>query len=195
MKNTLVIPILAFAVFLLGACSDSQSNTISVAELTDRENAILSTTSENSLVFDFNTTSDFQEVSVWVEKYESGSLVDEKLSYLTTVVEQSGSIIFAPSFKNQQKQMVLNIGVGSNGGVSSINGYDTNSNELDNMASVWGNIQEKKALDKGEVVLASICYATGDLISFTNDFYEDPESHMNDLNRCEVAYLLKTEFK
>lgn len=45
--------IVALSIFVLSACAsnDSQSNTISIVELTERENAILSTTTDRSFVF------------------------------------------------------------------------------------------------------------------------------------------------
>ncbi|QUW23614.1 hypothetical protein JSQ81_08980 [Sporosarcina sp. Marseille-Q4063] len=74
--------IVALLVFVLSACvtNNAKSNTISAVGLTERENAILSTTSDISFVFDFNTDSEYKEVSVWIEKYELGKLVDDKIS-------------------------------------------------------------------------------------------------------------------
>ena len=54
MKRSLTILLSALLLFILSACDDNiNSNTISVAELTDRESAILSSSSEQLFVFDF----------------------------------------------------------------------------------------------------------------------------------------------
>src|SRR5699024_3188990 len=97
MKRSFVTLVLVLLVFALVACNDSnsKSNTISAVELTDRENMILSTTSDQSFVFDFKIGSEYKEISVWIEKYEVGELVDDRLSHITTEVEESGSIMFA----------------------------------------------------------------------------------------------------
>lgn len=198
MKRLYAILILALMVFALNACDNSNStNTISVVELTEREDAILSTTSDKSFVFDFNIDNAHKEVSVWTEKYESGELVDDKLSHITTEVEESGSIIFATSKTNEKEiQSTFNIGIESNGGTYSISNFDTNSKVLDNMSSVWGNFQGEETSNQGEIVLANICYSEDEntMSSLSTDFYEDPEGHMDELEEYDVVYLLKAEF-
>lgn len=199
MKRLFTKLIIVLSLFVLSACnnSDSSSNTISVAELTDRENIILSTTSDKSFVFDFEIDGEYKEVSVWIEKYEAGELVDDRLSKITTQINKSGSIIFSkPKSSNTEKQNTFNIGIGSNGITGSISGYDLNSDDLYNMASVGGSFPEKLRLNKDELVLANICYSNDEngMSSLTTDFYEDPVGNINKLKEYDVAYLLKAEF-
>lgn len=192
----LVIPL----VFVLCACvtDNSPANTISVAELTEREKAILSTTSDQSFVFDFDVDNDYAEVSVWIEKYESGKLVDDQISFMTSMIEESGTIVFANSNRDgNQKYPTFNIGVSSKGSTSSIRGFDSDPRDLDEMSSTWSHFQEAShSIVEGEVVLASICYSSeGTISSLTTDFYKDVESHIDELKKYDVVYLLKTEFK
>ena len=194
MKRTLTILISALLIFILSACDDNNSNTISVAELTDRENAILSSSSDNSFVFDFNIDKEYKEVTVWLEKYESGNLVEDKIGDLTVQVEGDGSIIFTTSkTNNSQKQPTFNMAISSKERVSSINAFDQNSNSLDDMSSVWS--PRENTLIESEVVLGSICYSKdGNMNSLTDEFYEDVDGHMNELEKYDVVYLLKAEF-
>ena len=196
MKRLFII--VALLVFVLSACvnNNAKSNTISAVELTERENAILSTTSDNSFVFDFNIDSEYKEVSVWIEKYELGKLVDDEISSLTTQVEENGSIIFATSKADgSRKQHTFNIGISGNDSMSSISNIETNLDDLDAMSSVWDNLQEENNSIEGEVVLASICYSSdGSMSSLTTDFYKDVDGHMNELEDYDVVYLLKAEF-
>lgn len=198
MKKLFTILILGLLTLALVACSqnNTEENTVSASELTDRENTILSTTSDKSFVFDINIDSEYEEVAVWIEKYESGNLVDDSLGYITTQTEQNGSIIFSLTKNNNENTNIFNVGVGADGGATSMNVSDENLNGLENMGSVWGSIPEKKALDNGEVVLASICYSDDEngMQSLTKDFYGDTASHMNELEKYNVAYLLKVEF-
>ncbi|MDW0117204.1 hypothetical protein QTL97_09665 [Sporosarcina thermotolerans] len=191
--------IVALLLFLLSACSnnDSKSNIISAAELTEREKALLSTISDKSFVFDFNIDSEYKVVSAWIEKYEFGEMVHNKISPMTTPVEGDGSIIFVTSKVNaNQQQPTFNIGVSGNGSTGSISGLDTTSYDLDSMSSVWGSFQEENKSIEGEVVLASICYVSdGPMRSLTTDFYNDVDGHMNKLENYDVVYLLKAEFK
>lgn len=190
--------LVALLVLVLSACANnkSKSNTISAVELTKRENAILTTTSDKSFVFDFNIDSDYKEVSVWVEKYESGKLVNDAISSLITNVEANGSIIFATSNPDDsRKKQTFNIGISGNGGIGSVSNFETTSDDLDAMASVWNNIEGKSNSIEGELLLANIGYSSDETMSsLSTDFYEDFEGNMNELEKYDVAYLLKAEF-
>ncbi|WP_438317065.1 hypothetical protein [Sporosarcina sp. FA9] len=190
--------IVALLVFVLSACANnnSKSNTISAVELTERENAILTTISGKSFVFDFNIDSDYKEVSVWVEKYESGKLENEAISFLITEIKDNGSIIFVTSNPDDSgKKQTFNIGISGNGGIGSVSNFDTNSDDLDAMASVWSNLEGKNNSIEGVLVLAIIGYSSDGIMSgLTDDFYKDAEGQMNELEKYDVAYLLKAEF-
>ncbi|MDQ0159406.1 hypothetical protein [Alkalibacillus salilacus] len=199
MKRLFTKLTIIFVLIVLSACnnSDSNSNTISVSETTDRENIILSTTTDKSFVFDFEIDDEYKEVSVWIEKYEAGELVDDRLSNVKTQISESGSIVFSNSKNsNTENQHTFNIGIGSNGSTGSISGYDLNSNDLDNMASVWGSFLEELSVDQDELVLANIGYSNNEngMSSLSKDYYEDPEGNNNELKKYDVAYLLKAKF-
>lgn len=198
MKRTLTILASALLLFILSACNDSNtnSNTISVAELTERENAILSSSSNISFVFDFNIDKEYKEVTVWIEKYELGNLVENKLSELTMQVEGDGSIIITnPKTTYSQNQPIFNSAISSKEGVSTISAFDPNSNGLDDMSSVWGPFPKKRNIIEGELVLGSICYSkAGIMKSLTADFYQDVDGHINELEKYDVVYLFKAEF-
>lgn len=195
MKKLFVLLLLGLLSLVLVACSqkDMESNTIATSELTDREKAILSTTSDKSFVFDFNIDSEYEEIAVWIEKYESGHLVDDGLGHITTQAGENGSIIFTTSKNDNEKQNIFNIGISTDESTSSIIISDT---ALEEMASVWNHIPEEKSLDNGEVVLANICYSDDEngMQSLTTDFYDDVDGHMDELAEYDVVYLLKAEF-
>ncbi|MCH1626738.1 hypothetical protein [Fredinandcohnia quinoae] len=199
MKRIFVILLLALSIFTLSACNNknSKSNTISVVELTERENAILSITSDESFVFDFNIDSEYKEASVWIEKYETGKLVNDKISQITSQIEGNGSIIFTTSkIDNNEKHLAFNIGLSSSGSTGSTNGLDTISDGKVNMSAVWGTFQGENTSIDGQVVLASICYSKNESVmnSISTKFYQDAESHLNELAEYDVVYLIKTEF-
>ncbi|TFB21026.1 hypothetical protein E3U55_09375 [Filobacillus milosensis] len=182
-------------VFTLSSCvNNSKTNTISLVELTDRENAILKTTSDQSFVFDFSVNRDYKEVAVWIEKYELGELVDGKLNRLKTQIDGNGSIIISNT-KDKEQNPYFNIGIQSDFGIGTLKGPDINTGEFDQMTSISGNIYESKTLDEGEVVLANICFSDkGFISSLTRDFYEDFNSHIDELQQYDVAFLVKAEF-
>ncbi|MCT1904856.1 hypothetical protein [Oceanobacillus sojae] len=198
MKSVWMILITGLTALTLAACgqNESDANTISISELTEREDVILSVTSEQSFVFDFNIDDEYKEVAVWIEKYEAGNLVDDRLGYMTTQAEQNGTIIFSFSENDSENNNSFNIGIAVDGAITSMSGSDSNLTDLEKMSSVSGNIPEKKAVDNGEVVLASISYSQDEdgIQSLTTDFYEDAAGHMNELEEYELTYLLKAEF-
>lgn len=198
MKRLFRLFIIGLSTLALVACSQTatDANSLSVSELTEREDAILSIASDKSFVFDFNIDSEYKEASVWIEKYEAGKLVDDRLAHLTTEVEQSGSIIFTLSENTNENNNSFNIGVGTDENLTSINVSDTDLTGLESMASVWGSTSEKVAIDNGEAVLANISYSDDEngMHSLTTEFFEDAAGHMDELEEYDVAYLLKAEF-
>jgi len=198
MKGLFRVLIIGLSTLALVACSQTatDANSLFVSELTEREDTILSIASDKSFVFDFNIDSEYKEASVWIEKYEAGKLVDDRLGHLTTEVEQSGSIIFTLSENTNENNNSFHIGIGTNENVTSINVSDTDLNDLESMASVWGSTSEKVAVDNGEAVLANISYSDDEngMHSLTTDFFEDAAGHMDELEEYDVAYLLKAEF-
>lgn len=98
MKRIFVLLLAMPIAITLVSCSQKETkaeNTISVANLTNREEAILSITSDNSSVFEFQLDNrKYKQLSLWVEKYELGKLVNEEINFMTTEIEGKGTIIF-----------------------------------------------------------------------------------------------------
>lgn len=197
MKRLFTTLIMVLFLFVLSACNNSNSNTIYVVELSDRENTILSTTSDKSFVFDFEVDSEYEEASVWIEKYEDGELVDDRIGKITVGINESGSITFSnPMINNTEKHHTFNIGIGSNGVIGSKTFNDKGSNDLDNMSSVWGSFPEEITLNQGELVLANISYSDDEfgMSSLSTTFYENPEGNVDELEEYDITYLFKAEF-
>ncbi len=188
--------LVALLMFVVSGCANN-TNMISVSELTERENAILSTTSDKSFVFDFQVDSEYTEVTVWIEKYESGKLIDKEVSSLTTDVKnRNGSIIFTNAYLiDGEKNRTFNLGISNNGGVSSVNNLELTSNASANMASTWSTLEGKVDLAESEQLLAGIGYSSDEIMSsLSSDIYEDFEGQMNELEKYDVLYLLKVKF-
>lgn len=184
MKKLFIL--VALLVFVVSGCANNNANIISASELTERENAILSTTSDKSFVFDFQVDSEYTEIKVWVEKYESGKLIDKEVSSLTTDVKDGqGSIIFTNAYPiDGEKNQTFSIGISNNGDVSSVNNFELISKAAVNMASTWSNLEGKVNLTEGEQLLASIGYSSDEIMSsLASDIYEDFEGQLNELKK------------
>ncbi|MFD1363243.1 hypothetical protein [Lentibacillus salinarum] len=194
-----ILILITILAFILSACDSESSNTktdtntISSTDLSNMEKAILSTTSDNSFVFNFSIDSEYKKVSAWIEKYEDGELVDDKLSKLSSQSRENGAIILTTPKKNEEAQKrTFNIGINTSGDTSGSTGSTIGvDKEVDNKLSVSGSFQvSEKSAEQGETVLAGIIYSKQNTISLRSNFYEDP----NELKKYDVVYLFKAEF-
>src|SRR5690625_572499 len=166
MRKTLFITIVLMLALTLSACANNnvKSNTIVNAELTDREIGILATTSSQSFVFDFNVESEYKEVGVWIEKYEFGKLVEERIGYITAEIGNNGSIILAVIEPNtNENQAFFKIGTNSNGVTGSSTIADIVSTKgTENRSIIWGNFSEEMDITNDQLILASIGFSWDD---------------------------------
>ncbi|WMX55107.1 hypothetical protein [Peribacillus sp. R9-11] len=162
--------------------------------MTEREKSILTNTSEHSFLIDFDVDDTYKKMSVWVEKYEAGKLVEDEMGLMTTGIKDNGTIIFTTS-KTPEKQnlSMFNISIQSDDGVSTAT-YLEKIEEKDSI--VTGSIETINMLKTNKLVLASICYSSGHegMHSLSTDFYNDMDSHINELKDYDVVYLLRSEF-
>jgi hypothetical protein len=182
------------------ACTKIQksNNTISEVKLTKRENAILSTTSDQSFVYDFNVASNYKELSVWIEKYEFGKLVGDKINHITSGIKEDGTIIFTTSkTPTNQNQSLFNMSINSDGSTSASNQVETIFKDgLEGVTSISGSNQTENNPIQHNIVLASICYKKDGsrMVSLTDYFYRDVNKHIDEIRDYDVVYLLRADF-
>ncbi|MDQ0226468.1 hypothetical protein [Metabacillus niabensis] len=202
MKRIFVLLLAIPIAITLVSCSQKETkaeNTISVANLTNREEAILSITSDKSSVFEFQLDNrKYKQLSLWVEKYELGKLVNEEINFMTTEVEGKGTIIFTASQPDdEQNQFEFHIGVESNRSTSSANAVDSLANASpDGVSYSWETNQSISI--KNEMVFSSICISkpgAEGMSSLSTEFYQDVDRHIDKLKEYDTVYLLRGEFK
>ena len=124
MKKIFLSIILSLLSLSLAACKadDPKSeNNLSVPELAAREKTILENTAEHSFLTDINVDDTYKEMSVWVEKYEFGKLVDPEMGRMTTAVKDNGMIIFTTSKTvADQKLSMFNISIQHDDGTDKV---------------------------------------------------------------------------
>lgn len=199
MRRLLYSVMLTLLMLALVACDEGNSNlkinTVSDAKLTEREKIILSSTADQSFVFDFNADDKYKDVAVWVEKYESGNLVGE-VNRISTEIKNKGTIIFTTSKTTEESnQALFTISINSDGSTGT--GWSPETITKEDLGIVWGSnpLDNISIMDK--MVLASICYSKSEegISTLSTDFYSDVDSHMNELKNYDVVYLLRSEFK
>ncbi|QDP38781.1 hypothetical protein [Radiobacillus deserti] len=209
MKRLLFISFLFFTCFALTACNDSdkkqveskndsgKTNWVKSVNLTDREMAILATTTSYANVFDFKVDDSYSQASVWVEKFVSGKEVKTNIGPLTTDIERKGSIIFTTSEPPlESNEIIFEIGIHSEGSTSSSHNTDMISKvKLENKSSMIHSVSSISLADE-ELVLATICLTDDQgMTSIPQEFYEDMESHLDVLKEYDIVYVLKAKFK
>lgn len=191
MKRVLILFTLSLLLLSLSACNEE--NTLAGAELSEREQVLISSVSDQSFVFDFQTGEEYKQITIWVDKYEFGELVDEKISEMTTDIEHNGTIIFTNSpIPDEQNETIFTIIVSSDKGSSSSRVVQKlKSTEQ----STWGSNQMKNIPLEETATLASISYANGHgMSSLSSDFYTDLDKHLNEIKEYDVVYVLKSKF-
>ncbi|MDW0109431.1 hypothetical protein [Sporosarcina aquimarina] len=193
--------VLLFAILLvISGCSsiNAETNTITVSDLTNREQALLSMNTDNAFMFDYDVDKEFKEVSVWVEKYEDGKFAHDPISSFITPVEKDGTILFTlqrpiPGFD----QSVLNLGVISKDGSGSVQNSDEQPEKFEEMASTASTFSGELNPLNEENVIATICFSKNDagLSTITSSYYEDPEANVEELAQYDLVYVLKVQFK
>ncbi|MCT4480355.1 hypothetical protein N0U24_24900 [Peribacillus frigoritolerans] len=197
MKKIILSIILSLLSFSLVACKAGEpksENILSVPELTAREKAILENSSEHSFLIDFNVDDTYKEMSVWIEKYEFGKLVEPEMGRMTTGIEKNGTIIFTTSkTDDDQKRSMFTVSIQNDVGTDTVT-YPETIDEMD--SSVWGSAGKLKINSINKLALASICYSSGNegIRSLSTDFYGDMEGHMDELKEYDVVYLLRSAF-
>ncbi|MFK9118150.1 hypothetical protein ABEI56_13385 [Peribacillus castrilensis] len=191
---SIILSLLSFSLVACKADDQKSENILSVPELTAREKAILENSSEHSFLIDFSVDDTYKEMSVWVEKYEFGKLVEPEMGRMTTGIEKNGTIIFTTSkTDDDQKRSMFNVSIQNDDGTDTVT-YPEKIEKKD--ASVWGS-PDKIVINKdNKPVLASICYSSNQegIYSLSTDFYGDMEGHMDELKEYDVVYLLRSEF-
>lgn len=188
----ILILITIFA-FVLSACDSDSSNTkadtntISSTDLSKMEKAILSTTSDDSFVFNFNIDNKYNEMSVQIEKYKKGDLVDDKLTQISLEVSDGKGAIIITSQKDNAEvnHPTFNIGINSGGSTGSTSVLD---NDVDNKKGATGSFQENEiSIEDGEAVLAGIVISKNEntSMSFRSNFYEES----SEMEKYDVVYL------
>ncbi|CAH0184962.1 hypothetical protein SRABI84_01518 [Peribacillus simplex] len=191
---SIILSLLSLSLVACKANDPKSENNLSVPELTAREKAILENTAEHSFLIDFNVDDTYKEMSVWVEKYEFGKLVEDEKGRMTTGVEKNGTIIFTTSKTDEeQDQSMFNISIQNDDGFVSAT-YPETIDGKD--SSVSGSAGQLNINSTNKLAFASICYSSGNegIRSLSTDFYGDMDGHMEELKEYDVVYLLRSEF-
>ena len=203
MKKLLSLTLVIMMVFSLTACGNQNNiskNTITATKLTERENMLISSISNANFVFDFNVDDTYNKASLLLERYEFGKKVVEKTRRVSIDIKNnSGTILFATNMNASgigENQVLINISINSDGNASATSWIEEilKKGEVLFMSESGKNEMENITISD-KIALASICYTDGKgMKSQSADFYNDFENHLNEIEKYNVAYILRCEF-
>lgn len=181
---------------------EQETNTISLSQLTEREEAILFSVSSNSMVFDFNIDDTYSSATIWIVRYTFGERDEYDIGQTSMDVSDHGYMTFIPTtYYNVEDEDRLFFTISISSGVNSsshstseiLEEQGTNSDE----GTIWESVgNESIDLTNGEVVLGSLVTSSMEegLGSLSRDFYASPDENLEEIEDYEQVYLIKAEF-
>ena len=203
MKKLLYLTIVIMTIFSLTACGNQNNisiNTITATKLTERENMLISSISNANFVFDFKVDDTYNEALLVLERYEFGKKVVEKTRRVSIDIKNNnGTILFATNIYTSGivgNQTVFNISINSDGNASKKSWIEEILKKGEVLSGgEWGKNEMKNIPISDKIALASICYSDGkEMSSQSADFYNDFENNLNEIEKYNVAYILRCEF-
>lgn len=177
-------------------------NTISLAELTDREKLLMESPRGGEFVFDFNADESYGELAMWVERYDFGVLAEERTLNMSSTLRSDedgtkpvrGTIVFslvsgaAQSGKPDVSTMRVTVARGSGSSAITIPPIETPADA----AMLSGSSLKRETSIDGVIELAQISYskAKGGQMEFAVSSGKNEEAMKQD----DVTYLIKCEF-
>ncbi|MCC5890378.1 MAG: hypothetical protein JJU01_07400 [Alkalibacterium sp.] len=212
MKKIVSIIVIVLGIFsllvLFSACTDESASTadstltISEGDLTEREEFLLSSLTEQSFMYDFAIEGGHEGLALYVEKFVYGEQEEYPVgSIIIEEIDESGSLLFAinrPDIESDERSFIF--GVESDGNWSTVTSMDRMTIEEDELAATLSESAASDGNDmtvtEGTVILASIIHANGEkgISTLTHEFYEDVEGNLDEIEAYETVYLLTVEF-
>ncbi len=172
------------------ACTDNEQNSIEPSQLTNREQLIINALSDNVSVFDYQLTEDYQEIELWVDRYENGELVEERMNVLSSHIEnREGSILFSMSeLAYTPTGAMAMIDEGSSGSVTfELTGEGEREDYL-----ISQNTFPQETWNE-QAVFAVLAYVDqeGAVSGINQSFFTEPDQHIGVLQGYQEAYVFR----
>lgn len=198
MKKLLIVSALCSAV-LLTACSSRPVNELAEAELSEREQLLLSTAADWSFAFDYTADDSFTAATIQIEKYENGKKTDTPVSDLTVPLQNEsaeGTVIAAVSLLDDQLLFFTNMST-SDSGIRNMSRDELAS--LSNMAVLTSTNTAESLPLSGDMLLGAVLFTATEagtpVSSLSIDFYEQQDGYLKELEEYDIAYIIHASFE
>lgn len=192
MRKTIFTATLLLLLICLTACQTGDS--ITNAELTERENMIADARSDQTFMYDYNVKNDYTSLKVWIEKYENGEktqTVELNDSYNQDGIQNKGTIVISTeSIDETGIESVFYTSIFS-GGLHSCKEF----NGLLEGTTTWSSLKNKAKLpSNGKMGLLCICCDNEGFFDINQDFFTDYSNNLSAIKDYDIAYLFVCEF-
>lgn len=187
-----------FLLLLLSACGSreaEETNTIAAADLSEREKTLLHATAGH-ILFIYNLSLESEGVlDVWVEKYEYGELLEERIGLVEAAVSKKGQILVALIEVPQSKQMIIRVSIINEAG------YESNGGIIklpDIGAFGYGTlISDEGTSLKEDMAIGQLIYAGESNFFKTSqeNLGNDPAAIIKELKDRPEVYLVRSSFE
>ena len=193
-KRNRIITILIILTFmtLSTSCESNEEQTqvsiIKEAELTEKEEVLIKGTGINhSFVFEYKNNDNYDEIDIWIEKYQDGEKIGPMLKTSNPIDQESEKYIMF-NISNVQDNSTWSISFIEGKNIST--GKIGSNNNL-GRTSTW-EIAKNLEINKGEHIIAVLVGNDGNTINgIPNDFFSQPDEYIDEVLINDYVYLLK----
>jgi len=195
----IIVFVIVISSFLVISCNKDitqensmNENKIYPRELTPSEKDLLSLIGFNDTIeiYDFETDGTYKSISIWLEVYKEGELLENRGKMLSSFNSEKGSIAVKV---NKNETYDWRISVKSEGQISSVAFESDDAFLKDKSFSIASSYMEKIAIDNEKQVILKIFLFDSDgstAVYGLQQYEEKPEL----LKEYDYVYLLKGEF-
>lgn len=187
------------SVLVLSACAATDTNKLTIPELTDREQQIIQTAADQVFVFDYTADQTYSDISLWMDKYENGEKTGGPLSELSVPLpgeSTNGTLIMA--VKPSDDKLLFSASISSRDGSGGLTSEDELSDFENRAVMTEMNPQEGLPLSEN-MLLGTLVYTDSSegviVSSLSTDFFDQKDGYLDELKEYDTVYLLRASFK
>lgn len=188
MKKTILTLVILITLLCLAACQTGDS--IKHVELTERENMLANSRSDQTFMYDYNVNG-YTSLKIWVEKYENGEkteTIELHKSSNEDGIQSKGTIVLS-TLLNEDDSATFYSSLFS-GGIHSCRDFN---GSLD--GAMWSSLMNTAKLpSSGKVGLLCVRGSKDGLYDLGQDFFTDYSNNLDAIKEDDIAYLFVCEF-
>ena len=172
--------------------SELNKNKMYSRVLTESEEELLSLIGFNDTVeiYDFETDGSFKSISIWLEVYEDGELLENRGKMLSSFDSKKGSIAVKV---NKDESYDWRISVKSEGQISSVAFESTDEFLKDKSYSIASSHMDRTEIENEKSIILKLFLFDSDG-STSIDGFQEYQENQELLKEYDYVYLLKAKF-